>query len=165
MVKKSKRSTRQVLQSSSEERQDPPAATAEVAEHSGPLFSPRSPPSAYNANDEDIPYDSADADANAADLSPAYRPSSPGYDQEGSASPQSQDEKSPAEAAPRGNSPGAGNPPSDADAPLEEVSAMNKSANLPSSMREAPREIIHIDDNPKGPISRWRKRKTKQDFL
>ena len=80
----------------------------------------------------------------------AYRPSSPGYDQEGPASPKSQD-KSPSDAASRGGSPDAGsNHPPDADAPREEVSVIsNKFTNIPSSALEAPSENI-IVDNPEG---------------
>ena len=80
----------------------------------------------------------------------AYRPSSPGYDQEGPASPKSQD-KSPSAAASRGSCPDAGsNHPPDADAPREEVSVIsNKFTYIPSSALEAPRENI-VFDNPEG---------------
>ena len=84
------------------------------------------------------------------DVEESYRPSSPGYDQERSATPKSQD-KSPSVAASRGGSPDAGsNHPPDADAPREEVSVIsNKFTNIPSSTLEAPRENI-IVDNPEG---------------
>jgi hypothetical protein len=144
MAKKVKRTSRQAPQSSSEERQDPSSATAGV-EHSDPPVERRPPPPDYSAYEEDLPYDSAE-DAN---LSPANRPSSPGYVQEGSASPQSQ-EKSPPGAASRGHSPGAGNPRSDADAPHGAVFA-NKSTNSPSSLRDAPHEIINVDEELEGP--------------
>ena len=120
--KNSKQPPRQRSRSSSEERQQNPAPSADD------LASPRSPPPAtFNANshqDDDIPIYASDVDS---DNGPVYQPESPAYSREGSASPPKSQEKSSAGPASRGGSPGAG---IDANASREEVSAFNKQANI-----------------------------------
>jgi hypothetical protein len=111
------------------------------------VISPRSPPPiAFNSNaeDDDIPVYHSDDDS---DAGPVYRPSSPAYSREGSASPEKGQEKSPAGPASRGGSPGARN---DADVPRKEESAVNKHANILSDAREAEHEIVHVDSDPEG---------------
>jgi len=136
--KKPKQSTRHRSRSSSEEKQNPAPSVANTAP-------PRLPPPTFNVNYDDIPvYDSPD-DSN---FSPVYRPSSPGYSREGSASPQKGQEKSLESAALQGCSHGARNP-SDADVTHDEVFA-SKPADLPFCARESS-TTINVDSDPEGP--------------